>query len=138
MTVALFVKLTCVGCGLEVDFPGAHPLNGEDATKAARLHAWDAGWRHRGTPTPPVSGPLGTMPALPPGDACPGCLNAIVAPIDRARAELAAAGVDNVDEVTGFGLRRLPGCKAEDTIMNKYRAGALTIEGIRRIRGEIP
>ena len=40
---------------------------------------------------------------------------------------------DQATTVTGFGLRRLRGCKPADTIANKYAAGALSIVGIRNL-----
>lgn len=36
---------------------------------------------------------------------------------------------DQLQIVTGLGLRHLPGCYANDTIINKFLAGALTAQG---------
>lgn len=54
---------------------------------------------------------------------------------DQARAELAAIGVtpEQMDQVTGFGLRRLAQCKADDSILEKYRAHALTASGVMMV-----
>ncbi len=52
---------------------------------------------------------------------------------------LTAAGITDseMQTVTGFGLRRLADCKADDTILNKYTAGALTLEGVLVVLGKV-
>jgi len=35
-----------------------------------------------------------------------------------------------INQVIGFGLRNLPGCQNEDTILNKYQAGSLSMFGV--------
>lgn len=51
-----------------------------------------------------------------------------------ARARLRAAGFtdEQCDEVTGMGLRRMPGCPADAPFVVKVATGALTIHGARQ------
>lgn len=50
----------------------------------------------------------------------------------QARAELLAAGLTEgeLNIVTGFGQRHISGMKPDDTILNKYRFGALSMIGV--------
>ena len=52
--------------------------------------------------------------------------------VDLARAQLFDAGLneDQLSIVTGFGHRSGVACKPDDTILNKYAAGALLIVGV--------
>ena len=52
--------------------------------------------------------------------------------IIEAASALTAAGVpvELFGKITGFGGRRCRGCHAEDTILNKFAAGALSIYGV--------
>lgn len=52
--------------------------------------------------------------------------------IEAAQSELLALGVtiEQISQVTGFGHRYGYDCKPEDTILNKYRAGALSVIGV--------
>ena len=56
-----------------------------------------------------------------------------------AKRKLTAAGLnqDQWNSVTGLGGRHVEGCMADDTILNKVVAGALTAEGAARILGLI-
>jgi hypothetical protein len=60
----------------------------------------------------------------------------LVAPqVSGPRAELAALGVtdEQMDTVTGFGLRRNGRCLPDDTIVNKYAAEALSRHGVMMV-----
>lgn len=61
--------------------------------------------------------------------------DAVHGPLTAAREELAALGItdEQMDTVTGFGLRRIDRCLADDTIVNKYAAGALTRHGVMMV-----
>lgn len=53
--------------------------------------------------------------------------------INEARRELAELGLADEQTfrtMTGMGLRRIPGCAATDSVLNKYRAGALSAHGV--------
>lgn len=50
----------------------------------------------------------------------------------NAKAVLAGFTYEEATTVTGFGLRRVSGCKPDDTVANKLAAGALTVEGANR------
>lgn len=52
--------------------------------------------------------------------------------LELARADLIAHGVteDQWSQVTGFGSRRLGFCRPDDTILNKYACGALSMMGV--------
>lgn len=54
---------------------------------------------------------------------------------NTARNELLALGLtdEQIDATTGFGLRRIAGCLPNDTVLNKYAAGALSAEGVRNL-----
>jgi hypothetical protein len=58
--------------------------------------------------------------------------NARTLPMVEARRLLLAAGLspDQLDKVTGFGLRNRDGCENVDTVLNKYAAGALSLVGV--------
>lgn len=53
-------------------------------------------------------------------------------PVEVAAAELAELGytAEQVNTLTGLGLRRLTSCRPVDTIAAKYAAGALTAAGV--------
>ena len=52
--------------------------------------------------------------------------------LSLARAVLLAHGVtdDQMNQVTGCGSRRNPLCLKDDTVLNKYAAGALSMVGV--------
>lgn len=52
--------------------------------------------------------------------------------IELAKAKLLALGIteDQMNQVTGFGSRRLGFCKPDDTILNKFACGSLSAYGV--------
>jgi hypothetical protein len=52
--------------------------------------------------------------------------------LELAKSTLLGLGVteEQMNQVTGFGLRRLGFCKPEDTILNKFACGALSAYGV--------
>lgn len=82
-----------------------------------------------------VSGDAATGRAdapLPPDATEIDVLSTDAAPKDQAEQDLHRLGVsvEQMQKMTGFGRRNIPGCKNTDTILNKYRAGALSAVGV--------
>jgi hypothetical protein len=57
---------------------------------------------------------------------------AVVLELAEARRELAALGLtrEQMQQVTGMGHRRYPACGPDDTVEQKYAAGALSAHGV--------